>query len=318
MSSTINALTSGGGLAITGDTSGQLELKTNNGTTAVTVDTNQNLMVNSTTLFDPNGYASSGGKFLQVKGTTTDRGAFVNILGGGGGSPNYWVGGINYAISGQTYPAATIFSYTGASSTSGILGFTTSSDTTSPPTERMRITSAGDVVMGGGTSYDYSVAGFGVSGSGSYTYATRSGGYAFLVNRKTSTGALQSFTYNGSGVGDVSTNGSNCTFNSTSDYRLKQNIQPMTGALAKVALLNPVTYNWIRENQAGEGFIAHELQEVVPEAVTGIKDEVDEEGNPVYQAIDQSVLVATLTSAIQELNAKVDAQAAEIAALKGA
>jgi hypothetical protein len=144
MPSIINATTSTG-LVSSADNSGSLQLATNNGTTAVTVDTSQNLMVNSTTLFDPNSYAASGGKFLQVKGTTTDRGAFLNLLGGGGGANGYWVGGVNYAVSGQTYPAASIFSYTGTTATSGILGFTTSSDTTSPPTERMRIASDGTI-----------------------------------------------------------------------------------------------------------------------------------------------------------------------------
>jgi hypothetical protein len=66
----------------------------------------------------------------------------------------------------------------------------------------------------------------------------------------------------------------------------------------------------------GQGFIAHELQAVVPDCVTGEKDAVDEEGKPVYQGIDTSFLVATLTAAIQELKATVDAQAARIAALE--
>jgi hypothetical protein len=68
----------------------------------------------------------------------------------------------------------------------------------------------------------------------------------------------------------------------------------------------------------GEGFIAHELQEVVPGCVIGEKDAVDEDGSIKPQGIDTSFLVATLTAAIQELKAIVDAQGAEIAALKGA
>jgi len=105
-------------------------------------------------------------------------------------------------------------------------------------------------------------------------------------------------------------------FSVISDYRLKENVAPMTGALAKVALLKPCTYTWKINGSDGEGFIAHELAEVVPQCVTGEKDAVDSKGNPVYQGIDTSFLVATLTAAIQELNAKVEAQAAEIAALK--
>ena len=79
----------------------------------------------------------------------------------------------------------------------------------------------------------------------------------------------------------------------------------MTGALAKVAALKPVTYKWNIDNSEGEGFIAHELAEVCPHAVTGEKDAVDAEGNPQYQGIDVSFLVATLTAEIQELSAKV-------------
>ena len=91
----------------------------------------------------------------------------------------------------------------------------------------------------------------------------------------------------------------------------------MQNALNVVQQLKPVTYNWKADGSEGQGFIAHELQAVVPDCVTGEKDAVDAEGKPVYQGIDTSFLVATLTAAIQELNAKVEAQAAEIQALKG-
>ena len=91
----------------------------------------------------------------------------------------------------------------------------------------------------------------------------------------------------------------------------------MQGALDVVQQLNPVTYTWKADNSPGQGFIAHELQAVVPDCVTGEKDAVDAEGNPVYQGIDTSFLVATLTKAIQELKAELDATKAEVAALKG-
>jgi hypothetical protein len=118
-------------------------------------------------------------------------------------------------------------------------------------------------------------------------------------------------------VGSISTSGSSTTFSTSSDYRLKENIAPMTGALDKVAQLKPCTYTWKADGSAGEGFIAHELAEVVPQCVAGEKDAVNEDGSIKPQGIDTSFLVATLTAAIQELNAKVEAQAAEIATLKG-
>ena len=81
----------------------------------------------------------------------------------------------------------------------------------------------------------------------------------------------------------------------------------MQNALATVAQLNPVTYTWKADGSDGQGFIAHELQAVVPDCVTGEKDAVDADGNPVYQGIDTSFLVATLVAAIQELKSDFDA-----------
>jgi hypothetical protein len=118
-------------------------------------------------------------------------------------------------------------------------------------------------------------------------------------------------------IGAIQQNGASAvTYSTSSDYRLKEDIAPMTGALAKVALLKPCTYKWKVDGSDGQGFIAHELAEVVPQCVTGEKDAVDAEGNPVYQGIDTSFLSATLAAAIQELHQIVQAQAAEIAELK--
>lgn len=92
----------------------------------------------------------------------------------------------------------------------------------------------------------------------------------------------------------------------------------MTGALAKVAALKPCTYKWKADGSEGQGFIAHELQDVVPQCVTGEKDAVDADGKPVYQGIDTSFLVATLTAAIQELKASLDEVKLEFDAYKAA
>jgi len=108
-------------------------------------------------------------------------------------------------------------------------------------------------------------------------------------------------------VGSITSTSSATSFNTSSDYRLKENIVPMTGALATVTQLKPVTYKWKLDGSDGQGFIAHELAEVMPDCVTGEKDAVDKNGNPVYQGMDTSFLVATLVSAIQELKAEFDA-----------
>ena len=102
----------------------------------------------------------------------------------------------------------------------------------------------------------------------------------------------------------------------TSDYRTKNSIAPMTGALAKVSLLKPCTFKWNADNSDSQGFIAHELQAVVKECVVGEKDALNADGSIKAQGIDTSFLVATLTAAIQELKALVDAQAVRITALE--
>jgi hypothetical protein len=121
---------------------------------------------------------------------------------------------------------------------------------------------------------------------------------------------------NGATVGSIQTTNVATSYNTSSDYRLKENVQPMTGALAKISALNPCTYNWKIDGSEGEGFIAHELAEVVPQAVSGEKDAVDSEGNIKPQGIDTSFLVATLTAAIQEQQAMIEELRAKVAALE--
>ena len=125
------------------------------------------------------------------------------------------------------------------------------------------------------------------------------------------------FNPNGA-VGSISTSGSSTSFNTSSDYRLKEDIVLMAGALAKVTQLKPCTYKWKVDGSDGQGFIAHELQAVVPECVSGEKDAVDADGNPKYQGIDTSFLVATLTAAIQEQQALITALTTRITALEAA
>jgi hypothetical protein len=127
---------------------------------------------------------------------------------------------------------------------------------------------------------------------------------------------LVHFRRGASVVGYITTTNTATAYGSASDYRLKNTITPMLGALARVAQLKPVTYKWNSDNSDGEGFIAHQLQEVCPVAVHGTKDAVDDEGNPQYQGIDTSFLVATLTAAIQEQQALITSLTARITALE--
>jgi hypothetical protein len=191
-------------------------------------------------------------------------------------------------------------------------------------TESMRIDSSGRVLIGTTTNSPATANVFGVvvGTTESNTVAlgviqaSASGTSALVLNRGASDGSTVSFYRAATPVGTISVTSSATSYNTSSDYRLKENIAPMIGALATVSALKPVTYTWKIDGSNGQGFIAHELQAVVPDCVTGEKDAVDADEKPIHQGIDTSFLVATLTAAIQELNAKVDAQATTIATLQ--
>jgi hypothetical protein len=163
--------------------------------------------------------------------------------------------------------------------------------------EAMRITSSGDIVNTGSTLPSASVQGFGVQ------------------DQTISTSAISTATrnhhifYNGNGaVGSIKTSGSATSYNTSSDHRLKENVVELTGATTRLKQLDPKRFNFIADDTTTvDGFLAHEVQTVVPEAITGTHNEVDADGNPVYQGIDQSKLVPLLVATIKELEARITA-----------
>ena len=111
-------------------------------------------------------------------------------------------------------------------------------------------------------------------------------------------------SFNGSTIttaGNISVNGNTTTYGTSSDYRLKENVRDLSEGLETILQLTPKNYKFKNGNVVHSGFLAHELQKFVPNAVVGKKDEVDEDGNPVYQTVDLSKLVPYLVAAIQEL-----------------
>lgn len=120
--------------------------------------------------------------------------------------------------------------------------------------------------------------------------------------------AFQFLNNSGTLQGQITTSGSgSTTYGTSSDYRLKDNIVPMQNGLETINLLRPVSYTWKETGEKTEGFIAHELQTVIPESVTGEKDGVNKFGEPDYQCIDTSFIVPYLVGAIQELQQKLKA-----------
>jgi hypothetical protein len=179
--------------------------------------------------------------------------------------------------------------------------------------ERMRIDSSGNFLVG--------KTGTDTTNAGAY-FEPSSIGYGrlnFIKSTASGTGGTVAagFYYNGTIVGSISNTSTATSYVTSSDYRLKENVEPMTGALEKVAALKPCTYTWKSDGSDGQGFIAHELQEVVPDCVTGTKDAVDKDGKPQYQGVDTSFLIATLTAALQEQQALIQDLTTRLTTLEG-
>jgi len=356
MTTTINASTSGsGGLVQTADASGVLALQTA-GVTAATVDASQNVGIGTVSPTNKLHVSSSSFETIKLQGTSTVSGInFVNSASSNGyiyydNGPNmlFYIngsermridssgnvgigtssplnfGGANLQVQNSTI-ASIVWSdgtYIGQLLASASAEVTIGSRSNHPlrlstnDTERMRIDTSGNLLLGTTSST--------IGGDSGRFLIEAGGGLALLANR-TGDGNIFRFYRSSSQVGSINVTSSATAYNTSSDYRLKNSIAPMTGALAKVALLKPCTYKWNADGSDGQGFIAHELAEVVPNCVTGDKDAVetytDEDGDeatrPAYQSIDTSFLVATLTAAIQEQQALITSLTARIAALEG-
>ena len=181
-------------------------------------------------------------------------------------------------------------------------------------TERARIDTSGNLLVGVTSTGGSTSGGFAVLPAGNQTYTT----IGHVAG--TSSGAYyHACYYNGSLVGGLTQSGTTgVVLTNLSDYRLKNNVLPMQDSLAKVLTLNPVCYKWKSDGSDGEGFIAHELQAVIPTAATGTQDEVDEEGNAKYQGINLSAIVPHLVKAIQEQQSLIQSLTDRLTALEGA
>ncbi len=290
------------------DSSGRLLV----GTSSSTVNTRLVVTGNSASS------AGTGVMHLQYGSPTT------NILN------NYTIADLNYADSAGNVGAqirAAADANWGASSFGTRLTFSTTADGASSPTERMRIGNNGNTYVGT-TAAAYAA---GERLSISPAASSNAVGIALGNTNNVGIGVYHGYTATGSATalefqdhnavvrGSITVTTSATAYNTSSDYRLKENIEPISGAFARVQALKPCSFNFISApEKLVDGFIAHEAQAVVPECVTGEKDAVDDDGNPVYQGIDQSKLVPLLTAALQEAIAKIETLEAKVAALEGA
>ena len=138
------------------------------------------------------------------------------------------------------------------------------------------------------------------------------------LNRTNNNGIMIGFSRDGgTPVGHITMTTTTVSYVTGSDYRLKENVIALTGAKSRLQQLLPKKFNFISNpGLTVDGFLAHETQTVVPEAITGTKDEVDSDGNAVHQGIDQSKLVPLLTAALQEAFDEIASLTTRVATLE--
>ncbi len=290
MASIISAgTTSGTSLNLSGDTSGVLQLASNGSTTAVTIDTSQNVGI---------GTSPSATNKLQVSSAGTTRLYVENTANAVG-------------VRLQTLSNAGLLQ----TDTNHPLTFATNNGA-----EAMRIDTSGALLVGTTTVYNTATTNVGFVGNV---------GSGISVNTTTSTNGatFQVFLQTGSLIGSISNNNNTgVLYNVTSDYRLKNNAVALTGAKDFVMALKPKAWDWYNDLGKGVGFLAHEFMEVAKYSGHGEKDAVDSDGKPIYQTIQASstevmanivALIQEQQTMIQELKAELDATKAEVQALKG-
>jgi hypothetical protein len=216
---------------------------------------------------------------------------------------------------GGTGDAMLRFDYEGSNTDRARIGVTASGQQlefyTAGNNERMQINSNGEIIF---QKPNNQFATLTIRG------ADTNGYYNVLFEGSSSNGYKVLFKHGTSSVGSIITTSSATSYNTSSDHRLKENVADMSGAIARVKQLSPKRFSWIVDDLDDanvDGFLAHEAQTVVPEAVHGTHNQVDDEGEPVYQGIDQSKLVPLLTAALKESIAKIETLEAKVAALEG-
>jgi hypothetical protein len=331
--------------------SGSLTLQTNGSTTAVTVDTSQNVGIGTSSPSQKLVVSNAGAAGVEINPSTgniftfnRNTSVYTNmvltadnaIFQTGGATERMRIDSSGNVGIGTSSPARLLHISGGASATyfqmsnnasgntngdgfqiaqdganvdiinreAGYMGFDTNN------TERMRITSSGLVYMNTTSQIDAGWLNIAWPGNSNI-------GIGFKSTYNGSFDVMRFFNYNGVQQGYITCNNSgSTTYNSGSDYRLKDNVKPMVNSLDKVIKLKPVTFNWKGDDSEGQGFIAHELQEIIPDVVNGEKDAVTEDGIIKPQGVDYGKLTAILTAAIQEQQVMIEELKAKVAALE--
>ena len=337
-------ISTGGTTRATIDSSGALDVPTDfpikvNGSEKLRIDSSGRVMIGQTSSVLPflvSGAASNFGGMSSV-GVIGDTTAAAQNVGGGltfSGRYNSSASQVGYASIRGIKENGTDGNYDGTLTLNtrpngGIV------------TERMRVASNGNVginqtnpvnkfqVTVNGFNFQISNTNGRIERSFSGSGSTDDDGMWFIDN-DSNTGTYIRFWNTTSGanvIGSITHGTSNTSYNTSSDYRLKENITSISDGITRLKTLKPSRFNFkVDKDTTFDGFIAHEVT-AVPEAITGTKDEVAEKdvpeiglkkGDPVYQGIDQSKLVPLLTAALQEAIAKIEVLVTKVAALEAA
>jgi hypothetical protein len=244
----------------------------------MTLDASGRLLVGNT--------SASGNAALQVKGATS---GYARLEGT---SSTLFAGDAGSLISGAAAADSAVRA-------EGALLFASGSGF-----ERARITSGGEVLFGLNAQTNTPANGFVFQNLGTTSSQV-------LIGHSNSSGSgtyYEAYFYDSTVIGSVTQNGTTgVLYNITSDYRLKTVTGPVTDAGSRIDALEPVEYTWKANGSSARGFLAHKFQEVYPNSVTGQKDAIDAEGNPVYQNMQASTseVIADLVAELQSLRARV-------------
>ena len=250
---------------------------------------------------------------IQLKGPAGGN-ASLKLLGGNTGSlsVNSTIAQINFSDGYWGGTGASINAVADAAQGNGDyptrLEFSTTADGAAIPAERMRIGSSGMISLYTG--------GNDAGAAGGINFEVDTGSVrANWYNVAGETRSVQYFYYGGAEKGSIVVSSTATAYVTSSDYRLKESVTAITDGITRLQQLKPSRFNFISNpDKTVDGFLAHEAQTIVPECVTGTKDEVDDDGNPVYQGIDQAKLVPLLTAALQEAIAKIETLEARLTA----
>ena len=205
-------------------------------------------------------------------------------------------------------------------SNTALFGTSTNHDTRfmTNNTERMRIDSSGRVMIATSTPEARGITLYGNGVNGMYVKTTSTTNYWITRDGQgAGSGTIATIYSDTAAVGSITVTATTTSYVSSSDYRLKENVTDVTDGITRVKQLEPKRFNFIADpDKTVDGFLAHEAQAVVPEAVTGTHNEVDDDGNAVMQGIDQSKLVPLLTAALKEAITKIETLETEMTSVK--